>query len=468
MGSDDEAAASTGGIAALAVTPPPCQTAEESSASSSGGGGGGGAGGGGVSLKAPVVASTASSSSASMLLQPRSSSSGGGSSSICCPGREHLQSSDSAVSTASSRRYRPRTTITQVEVANVQYLKEAPRYLIAGAVLGSMGFLVCAVPWSVRMLQLLLTGKDIEKSDVPATVSEMVSVWDTTEARVFFGFELMAAILILLSWYPFKLRNACCIPIAGGCEAKWFFGSSWASVRQFCPSVGLVLVACCPTVKVVTGAGCGVFQRKWDCDKQEWCTWNSTGTGEAKCMECTTTDCMERQETLADMVLVAVHGVSALMMFASFLLCEAHTLGVQIPFTQIRPFKCHADIGARASLIIGSTEYKWRLGTWWLAFVMYCTFIVWTVIVSARDPANPSRKMNFCSFLSEVVAGLSMLTNHGIIWYYSSERKWHEEVLEKIEEASHSFADPFMNDGRNIGVELTQIHQELVVSPPSN
>ena len=65
--------------------------------------------------------------------------------------------------------------------------------------------------------------------------------------RKFAAFE---ALSILLSWYPYKLRNACCIPAQGGCRMPLGpCAMSWATARTFFPPVGLVLVACVPSVR---------------------------------------------------------------------------------------------------------------------------------------------------------------------------------------------------------------------------
>ncbi|CAE7874157.1 unnamed protein product, partial [Symbiodinium necroappetens] len=138
----------------------------------------------------------------------------------------------------------------------------------------------------------------------------------------------MAALSILLSWYPYKLRNANCIPLEGGCYIYCCgkcCSMSWAAVRQFCPPVGLMLVACVPSVK----------EDEWSADK---------------------------------LVLVVVHCFSALLMFCAFLLAEAHALS-------LAPFKCRVP-----SIAAGCLEYKLRYGTWLLAAVPYVVFAFIAVV----------------------------------------------------------------------------------------
>ena len=45
----------------------------------------------------------------------------------------------------------------------------------------------------LRGLRGTMGSKDINKTFLPATVSELVSEWHSVEARIFFGFELLAA-----------------------------------------------------------------------------------------------------------------------------------------------------------------------------------------------------------------------------------------------------------------------------------
>jgi len=212
-------------------------------------------------------------------------------------------------------------------------------------------------------------------------IQELVSRWDMVEARIFFGFELSAALLILMSWYPFKIRSACCIPAYGGCRLELFGGisMSWATFRQFVPSIGLILVACCPTVKI-------------------------------------------RMEEFkpADSVLILTHGAAALMLFVGFLMSEAHALSVPIMFTQKVPFRCRAVGLAKSAMQEGSIEHKVRLASWYVAAGTFLMFLIVQVVLAFRT--KPSRKWSATSFLLEVTAGLSILFNHAAIWYYSAER----------------------------------------------
>mmetsp|Transcript_6742 Transcript_6742/g.12262 ORF Transcript_6742/g.12262 Transcript_6742/m.12262 type:complete len:311 (+) Transcript_6742:2-934(+) len=79
----------------------------------------------------------------------------------------------------------------------------------------------------------------------PQTVSELVHDHQSAEGKLFFGFGLLAAICILASWYPANLRN---VYLGENLAVCWCCGPSWQNMRQFCPSIGLFLVTCIPTV----------------------------------------------------------------------------------------------------------------------------------------------------------------------------------------------------------------------------
>mmetsp|Transcript_16269 Transcript_16269/g.35235 ORF Transcript_16269/g.35235 Transcript_16269/m.35235 type:complete len:421 (-) Transcript_16269:62-1324(-) len=264
-----------------------------------------------------------------------------------------------------ARMSRRDATIT-LRLATSHYITESPRYLVAGCVLGMLGFIVAATPFFMRIAEHLARGEAVPMSEVPPTVSEMVSKWDTTEARVFFGFELTAANMILLSWYPYKLRNSCCIPMYGGCQLPCN-GPSWATFRQFGPAVGLVLVACCPTVSMATAKA-------------------------------------------SDWVLISVHGAAAMLMFGGFLCAEAHTLSIW-------PFKCSAPEEGQPD--VEANQLFLRTLSWMVA--AFC-FSVFFSIQGALCFYTTTVFINGLSFGLEVVAGLAMLFNHWVIWFYCTER----------------------------------------------
>lgn len=269
-----------------------------------------------------------------------------------------------------------RNTQTEIENASIQYVSMSEQYLIFGVVLGILGFLVALVPFLIDIAAAIVNsdGKQPwwKAVDVPATVSEMVSKWEEPQGRVFFGFELAAAFCTLLSWYPFKLRHACCNPGDGGCRITFcsLWLCSWASLRQFVPPLGLGLVACVPTVH------------------------------------------MSPRKPLpqGSIMLIAIHSLAALLMFGGFLLSEAHVLCIW-------PLKCRARV-----LQPKCAEYRLRRASWVVAFIFWFIFTVMQVVFTFVGSIQ--RRYKILSFILEILAGLTMLFNHWVIWKYAPERSF--------------------------------------------
>mmetsp|Transcript_50426 Transcript_50426/g.113386 ORF Transcript_50426/g.113386 Transcript_50426/m.113386 type:complete len:350 (-) Transcript_50426:95-1144(-) len=295
-----------------------------------------------------------------------------------------------------------RDTNALIELVNQQYIQESPQFLLAGSILGVNGFLIAVIPYLLRVGENLYRGQEIPIDEVPPTVSELVSKWETVEARIFFGFELTGAFCILLSWYPYKLRNVCCIPAAGGCRIPFRVCGhmSWATFRQFMPPIGLILVACCPTVKL----------------------------GGLKAQE---------------VVLVGVHCLAAMMMFVGFILAEAHALSIKFFYPvcvngipKITYHKC-----TKPTVDPGTLHYRMRYAAWNLAALFFCCFLVVQGLGGAKIIAmDTRRRYRILSFVCEVVAGLSMLSNMIIIWYFSPERLWSRRGL--VGDWSHATVQP--------------------------
>jgi len=80
---------------------------------------------------------------------------------------------------------------------------------------------------------------------MPQSVSEMVHDPASAVGKVFFGFMMIGAICMMVSWYPQELGNVfvgddalcCCV-----------FGPSLVTARNFLPPVGMMLVACITAV----------------------------------------------------------------------------------------------------------------------------------------------------------------------------------------------------------------------------
>lgn len=75
----------------------------------------------------------------------------------------------------------------------------------------------------------------------PETVSEMVSHPDSPAGKAFFGFVITGATCILISWYPWYLRNVYVGDDIWSCQG---FKGLFLNLRSLLPPVGMIIVAC--------------------------------------------------------------------------------------------------------------------------------------------------------------------------------------------------------------------------------
>lgn len=129
--------------------------------------------------------------------------------------------------------------------------KGAAMLLFVGSLSGFLGFLFAALlgflKFGILNTEPAQKGPDGKpfasgQNYFPATVSEMVYNRDAPAGKVFFGFELIASIAILVSWYPLNLQNV----YMDNDKTFWFTGVSWSTLRQFLPSIGMMIVASIP------------------------------------------------------------------------------------------------------------------------------------------------------------------------------------------------------------------------------
>lgn len=78
----------------------------------------------------------------------------------------------------------------------------------------------------------------------PPTISESIRDWSAPEGRIFFGFMIIASVLVLFSSHPYTLSNVC----SAHDSVFGFINTAW--LRNYFPPIGLMLVACVPTVPV--------------------------------------------------------------------------------------------------------------------------------------------------------------------------------------------------------------------------
>jgi len=219
----------------------------------------------------------------------------------------------------------------------------------------------------------------------PPTVSEMVHDPSSPAGKCFFCFELIGAICIFQSWYPWELQSAYI-----GDELKTWFGVSWATCRQFFPPIGMMIVACVPTTPAA-------------------------------------------QATMPEQVTVMIHITGASMMFVGYILIEGKTLSWG-------GFKCPPEY-----VKIGYQELRVRkilLSGCFFGFVSFVVFQAllllplglsgedrWEVKpgfsrVQLVDTASGLTLMfKVGSYAGEVIAGLFLIASHLSIWYHCHERK---------------------------------------------
>lgn len=233
----------------------------------------------------------------------------------------------------------------------------------------------------------------------PPTVSEMVHDPGSPAGKCFFAFELIGAICIFLSWYPFELRN-----VYIGDDLKTPFGVSWVICRQFFPPIGMMLVACVPTTPAA-------------------------------------------QADLADQVTVGVHCLGAVMMFIGYIFFEGRTLAWGIWKNDDLPLRINPrEWWVRGVLLTGVLHG-------------FCCFIAFQAILipdlglccfDEWAPKEGFKKVQLVntasgwilffkigSYFGEVVSGLCLIASHMAIWYYCEERR--VDLVETIPVAEYRY-----------------------------
>lgn len=295
--------------------------------------------------------------------------------------------------------------------------KRAVELLFAGAVSGFLGFAFAGFLgiWQSAFseVQLNFRGEPMEsgRNYFPETVSEMVRDPASPSGKCFFAFGLIAAICILLSYYPFYLRNTYV-----GDDHITVLNISWLTLRTFMPPVGLLLTCCITAVPMSL-------------------------------------------TTKADLVATSVHCAGAGMMIAGYAVFELHALFLS-KVVQIGELEWWIRLACVVGVAVSGglfTLFGWlslnatKLGI--------CCADVWRVPVKAdwehatsldhpgiamkaMEAYDEHRKMllntaNSTVFLikhleywTEVFSGLFMVSGLLCIWYFSHER--HFDLIEDI------------------------------------
>jgi len=262
--------------------------------------------------------------------------------------------------------------------------RKATSLLWMGSLSGLLGFVFAFFLGLIKYFE----GVDTFESGngfFPPTVSEMVHDPGSAAGKCFFAFELIGAICIFLSWYPFELRN-----VYIGDDLKTPFGLSWVTGRQYMPPIGMMIVACVPTTPAA-------------------------------------------QADLADQVTVGVHCLGAGMMFIGYIFLEGRTLAWGIWKDSNVPLRINPREWWVRCVILTGVLHGFCCFIAFQAIMIpdlgLCCFDEW----APKEGYEKVQLVNTASgwilffkigsYFGEVVSGLCLIASHMAIWYYCEERR---------------------------------------------
>mmetsp|Transcript_63628 Transcript_63628/g.186127 ORF Transcript_63628/g.186127 Transcript_63628/m.186127 type:complete len:345 (-) Transcript_63628:142-1176(-) len=288
--------------------------------------------------------------------------------------------------------------------------KRAVMLLFVGALSGFLGFsfagFLGAWEFGRGELQLNFRGEPMASGNnyYAQTVSELVGNTSSPAGKSFFSFCLVGAICMLMSFYPYHLRNV----YVGDDET--ILGISWLALRTFCPPIGLMLTVLAPTKPL-------------------------------------------QQATFQDMVALVIHCMGASMMLSGHVIFELHALCIS-KVVQISPCERMArwvcligcllsgvafvTAGAAASAISSGKLNvccfdEWKVPT--LADVAYAQELGHPgIMVKAMEAYEQQLPMllntaghtalvvKIVEYWLEVFMGLFMIAGLLVIWGFSHER----------------------------------------------
>mmetsp|Transcript_14376 Transcript_14376/g.36748 ORF Transcript_14376/g.36748 Transcript_14376/m.36748 type:complete len:375 (+) Transcript_14376:90-1214(+) len=288
--------------------------------------------------------------------------------------------------------------------------KQSAKLLLTGSISGLLGFLFA-------FLIGLIKSETGDKFDVngdpyrsgrgyfPATVSEMVHDPSDPAGKVFFCFEFVSALLIFMSWYPTRLRNA----YVGDDIKVPVLRMSWTTFRQFIPAPGMMMLSVITTVPFPTA-------------------------------------------DLQDYFCIALHLIGAVMMFVGYFVVEGLTVGWGPWSKGIVRKKLHETrMGIQVRKACLSAIF-WTYSLFCIMQVALCfqfpfipaeEYDQWGYVpnkgvhnIVLLDTAGwPVKMMKILSYGSEVICGLSLIGSHFVIWWYCEER--HYDLPEELPHMWH-------------------------------
>lgn len=261
---------------------------------------------------------------------------------------------------------------------------------------------------------------------VSPTVSEVVSDTESAAGKSFTAFSLIAAICLLMSWYPWELSNV----YIGHEKKSKVLVISWLSVRAFLPAVSMMIVALVPTTpwplagptdKVTVGLHCaaaGVMFGSYIA--VEFLTLATEGPHQVSIRHGGTWE-----RTLRWITAVMCAGSMCCFVLSQALILDPESIGLCCSDNWTLPLPEDLQtIRSENATHWDLTELEWKIAK--NKTLLYDT---------AKDTVLG---IKVTSFWSEVVAGLALLANLWIIWYYCPERAI---TLQKPKAPSGTYAE---------------------------
>jgi len=275
--------------------------------------------------------------------------------------------------------------------------KRAANLVLLGAINGLLAF-VFAFAIGVTSLHYDgshdLNGEPFAsgRSYFPPTVSEMVSDIRKPQGKAFWAFAFIAALLIFFSWYTTNLRN-----VYIGDDPQ-ICGIAWISLRQYVPPLGMMLLSSVTTVPAA-------------------------------------------KASVTDQFCIYLHTTGAAMFFVGYMVCEAHAIGLG-PFSgwidKLR--ESRSGIRQRKFTIAGGAFFCMIFFVFQIALSLPLydpgDLDEWGPLeghqgVQLLDTAGGQvQAVKVCSYVSEVITGLFIISNLLVVWYHCEER--HYDLPEEL------------------------------------
>jgi len=301
-------------------------------------------------------------------------------------------------------------------VSSIGTRERSPEILICGAVAGVAAFIFPSILAGVGFFTEK-TNDDLNITFVsghgymPSTFSELVHKHDTPVGQLFYAFSLIAGLLIFTSFYPYNLRN-----VYAGPAVVPIIGCYWTTFRQVIPVVGLWLLIGVPTYPPH--------------------------------------EIQSAASQVGALMCASLHTWGAIMMFLGFALCELKTLGMlgcTPPSAYGQEFLAITGRERRVRQVLATISFfgfvifatlnTLEEGTKLLADDWPCCHDQWllagetytfpisnrTIVLQSAQLAETSSgqylALKAAAFLTEIIAGLSVILGHVTVWYYCEERK---------------------------------------------